>query len=146
MAAKKKNFDAISPRNAGEYIQQMTAAPEDDAPATVEAPAAAPAPELTQDEAQDEAREKKARRPRKTYTQEQVDQFVAENRTRGRKGARRVRINMAFTPDVHEYIRVMSRYLGMTMTDFTDLVFKFHMEANEQLYDEVQRRKETFLF
>lgn len=59
-----------------------------------------------------------------------------ELRTQGRRGCRAVRINMAFTPGNHEFIKVMARASGRTMTEFTNLVIaayrKEHPEIMEQ--------------
>lgn len=40
------------------------------------------------------------------------------NSTQGRKGHKLPRINMAFTPDNHEYIKHASRQLGISVTEF----------------------------
>jgi len=67
--------------------------------------------------------------------QEQADR-AAELKTQGRKGCKATRINMAFTPENHEFIRVMAKATGRTMTEFTNDVIaayrKEHPEFMEQ--------------
>lgn len=43
-------------------------------------------------------------------------------RTQGRKGAKATRINMAFTPSNHEFIKVLSKASGRTMTEMTNQI------------------------
>lgn len=38
-------------------------------------------------------------------------------KTQGRKGAKAIRINMAFTPENHKFIKVYARSTGQTMTE-----------------------------
>ncbi len=61
---------------------------------------------------------------------------AAELKTQGRKGCKAIRINMAFTPDNHEFIKVLSKASGRTMTEFTNDVItayrKEHPEFMEQ--------------
>lgn len=77
------------------------------------------------------------RKPRKTYTPEELQAIEATGATRGRKGASLPRINMAFSPEVYDYLRIMSRGLGMTYTDFVNHVLKDHMEKNQAAYKEI---------
>jgi len=64
--------------------------------------------------------------------------------TQGRKGQKAIRINMAFTPEVHEYIRIMSRARGESVTVFTNLVFQQSMEANAELYEKMKKLVNAF--
>lgn len=67
--------------------------------------------------------------------QEQAER-AAELKTQGRKGCKATRINMAFTPDNHEFIKVMAKASGHSMTEFTNMVIaayrKEHPEIMEQ--------------
>ena len=90
------------------------------------------APDQTQEEQQ-------TRKERKTYTEQEQREFMEAGKTKGRKGCKAIRINMAFTPEVHEYIKVMARVRGESITDFVNAVFARHMADNAETY---QRAKE----
>ena len=64
-----------------------------------------------------------------------------ELRTQGRKGCKAIRINMAFTPSNHEFIRVMAKASGRTMTEFTNLV----IAAYQREHPEIMEKAQTFL-
>ena len=61
--------------------------------------------------------------------------------TSGRKGCKAVRINMAFTPSNHEFIKVMSRASGRTLTEFTNLV----IAAYQREHPEIMEKARAFL-
>lgn len=71
---------------------------------------------------------------RKTYTKEEAEQLKMEGRTSGRKGVKMSRINMAFTPDVYDFIKTMSRVTGMTITDFTNTAMRTYIKEHGELY------------
>lgn len=48
--------------------------------------------------------------------------------TQGRKGHKAPRINMAFSPENHEWIKTRSRQLGMSATEFVNTIL-----TNERL-------------
>ena len=54
-------------------------------------------------------------------TQQEAAERAAALRTQGRKGCKAIRINMAFTPENHEFIKTMARISGKTMTEFANL-------------------------
>ena len=85
----------------------------------------------------------KNRPARKTYTPEQVEEMREARTTQGRKGCKAVRINMAFSPEVHKFIRTMARVRGESITDFVEHVFKQHMAENIDLYEAAQSFKEV---
>lgn len=71
-------------------------------------------------------------------SQEEAAERAAELRTQGRKGCKAIRINMAFTPDNHEFIKVMARISGKTMTQFTNLVVERYRAEHPELYDQAK--------
>lgn len=81
---------------------------------------------------------------RKTYTAQQAQEMRQAGTTQGRKGCKAIRINMAFTPDVHEYIKTMARVRGESVTDFTNYVFRQSMEENAALYEQAKAFQKTF--
>lgn len=67
-------------------------------------------------------------------TEDEVQTAREYGKTQGRKGVKALRVNMAFTPEVHDYIRVMARVRGETITQFTNHVFQVSMEQNAEIY------------
>ena len=61
---------------------------------------------------------------------ERADQL----RTQGRKGCKAVRINMAFTSENHQFIKVMSKITGKTMTQFTNYLVEQYRTEHPELY------------
>ena len=82
--------------------------------------------------------------PRKAYTVEQAEAMRQAGTTQGRKDCKAIRINMAFTPDIHEYIKVMARVRGESVTAFTNYVFRQSMEENAELYEKAKAFQESF--
>lgn len=69
-------------------------------------------------------------------------------KTQGRKGCRAKRINLAFSPNNYEYIAVMSRVNGVTMTRFINDIIDAHRTDPEsaKLYNQIKEimpNKET---
>ena len=66
---------------------------------------------------------------------------AAEMRTQGRKGCKAIRINMAFTPQNHEFLKVMSKASGRSMTAFCNLV----LDAYQREHPEIMGQAQAFL-
>ena len=115
---KKKLFDSIETESVYDSIAEATAEPK---------PAALP-------------RRSRQEEP----TEEEIAAAREQGKTQGRKGVKAIRINMAFTPDVHEYIKVMARVRGESVTDFTNYVFRQSMEQNAALYEQAKTFKKSF--
>lgn len=124
MAGKKKDFSTVNTGSVYSAITEATADP-------------AQEPQQVQEAQQ-------VQNPRTPYTAQQVEAMQQAGTTQGRKGCRQVRINMAFTPEVHEYIKVMARVRGESVTAFTNYVFRQSMEQNAELYAQAQQFTETF--
>jgi len=77
---------------------------------------------------------KKQYKPRKTYTPEEAAAILSTLKTSGRKGVKLPRINLAFTPQVHDYVSIMSRARGESMTEFVNLVLREHMDKHMDIY------------
>ena len=69
--------------------------------------------------------------------------MVAAGTTRGRKGCKAHRINMAFSDEVHEYITTMARVRGETITQFTNYIFTKSMEDNADIYEKAKAFKDS---
>ena len=76
-----------------------------------------------------------------TASPEELAARRAALQTQGRKGCKAIRINMAFTPENHEFIRVMAKATGHTMTEFTNLV----IEAYRREHPEIMEQAAAFL-
>lgn len=77
-----------------------------------------------------------ARKERKTYTKQEKEQFLQEMKTAGRKGIKLPRINLAFAPDLHDYIKTMATAAGMSYTDFVNIVLRQHMNDHQEQYEQ----------
>ena len=93
--------------------------------------------EATQ-EAVEQQQAQEARKPTKVYDAQEAHEMLLAGTTQGRKGCKSARINMAFEPDIHEYIRIMARVRGQTVTQFTNYVFRKSMEENKEIYEQAK--------
>lgn len=75
------------------------------------------------------------RKERVTYSAQEADSFLQEHRTAGRKGVHLPRINVAFSPDVYDYVRTMSKAAGMTYTEFINKIITEHKKTHEDIYN-----------
>ena len=67
-----------------------------------------------------------------TASPQEAQERAQDLKTQGRKGCKATRINMAFTPDNHEFIKIMARATGRTMTEFTnDVIAAYRKEHPE---------------
>lgn len=111
----KKDFSQVNTGRVYGAIAEATAEPEQGAAA-----------------AQETAQERK---PRRTYTEQEAAEIMQTMQTAGRKGIKLARINLAFRPDVYDYVLTMSRVRGETMTQFIDKVLREHMEQHTDIYN-----------
>ena len=118
MAKAKKDFTAA---NTGRVYSAIETATADPAPAPI-------------------ARRSRSEQP----TAQEIQLAREQGKTQGRKGVKAVRINMAFSPEIHEYIKVMARVRGESVTDFTNYVFRQSMEENAELYEKAKAFQESF--
>lgn len=75
-------------------------------------------------------------------TEEEAEARKAIMQTRGRKGVHLPRINMAFTPENHDYIKTMATVTGQTMTEFLNYVIAQYREEYGQDYEEIVKMRE----
>ena len=59
-------------------------------------------------------------------------------RTQGKKGAKAQRFIMAFTPSTLDFIRIMSKINGQTMTQFVNEIIDREREAHSETYQQVK--------
>ena len=91
--------------------------------ATQDVPAAEPAQEK--------------RKPRKTYNAQETADFSSSLKTAGRKGMKLPRVNLAFSPEIYDYVKTMSKASGMTYTEFLDKILRDHKEAHADTYQTI---------
>lgn len=70
-----------------------------------------------------------------TASPKEAAERKAQLKTQGRKGCKAIRINMAFTPENHEFIKVMAKASGRTMTEFANLVIEAYRQEHPELMD-----------
>lgn len=63
---------------------------------------------------------------------------AAQLKTQGRKGCKAIRINMAFTPENHEFIKVMATISGKTMTEFANLIVERYRNEHPEIYEQAK--------
>lgn len=59
--------------------------------------------------------------------------------TQGRKGAKLPRINMAFTPQNLEYLRIMAGLRGQSITKYVNALVEQDMDLNREAYNAAKR-------
>jgi uncharacterized protein (DUF1778 family) len=73
-----------------------------------------------------------------TASPKEAAERAEQLRTQGRKGCKATRINMAFTPENHEFIKIMAKASGKTMTEFTNLVIAAYHREHPEILEEAQ--------
>lgn len=58
--------------------------------------------------------------------------------TQGKEGFKMMRLNMAFTPSNTDFIRVMSRISGMSMTRYVNSVIEKERQRNGETYEKAK--------
>ena len=138
-ANANKVYNAISTGTAapaaGQAEQQVQQPAAQEAEAPVQPSSPQPAATAAAEAAPQPEQVQKAEGSRKTYTEEERQAFMASLRTGGRKGCKLPRINMAFTPELYDYIRTMSKVSGLTLTVFLNTVLKQYMDEHREQYD-----------
>ena len=71
---------------------------------------------------------------RKTYTAQEAEELKNALRTTGRKGVKLPRVNLAFSPEIYDYVRTMSKASGLTYTEFIHRILSDHKAAHEDIY------------
>lgn len=76
-----------------------------------------------------------------TASPQEITERMDALQTQGRKGCKAIRINMAFSPENHQFIKVMAKASGRTMTEFTNLV----VSAYRREHPEIMAQANAFL-
>ena len=73
-----------------------------------------------------------------TASPQEAAERAAQLKTQGRKGCKAIRINMAFTPENHEFIKVMATISGKTMTEFANLIAERYRNEHPEIYEQAK--------
>lgn len=73
-----------------------------------------------------------------TASPQEAAERAAQLKTQGRKGCMAIRINMAFTPENHEFIKVMATISGKTMTEFANLIVERYRNEHPEIYEQAK--------
>ncbi len=71
-----------------------------------------------------------------TASPQEAEERKEALKTQGRKGAKAIRINMAFTPSNHEFIKVMAKATGRTMTELTNEVIAAYRNEHPEFMEQ----------
>lgn len=80
---------------------------------------------------------------RSRYSVQEAAGFLNNLQSTGRKGLKLPRINLAFAPDIYEYIQHMSRIKGESMTVFVNNILRQHMEDHREIYEKAKEFKNS---
>jgi hypothetical protein len=80
---------------------------------------------------------------RKTYEAQEAAEFMQDLNTSGRKGLKLPRINLALAPDMHDYLKTMSRASGLTYTEFIDKLLRNHKEKHGDEYAQAVKIRDS---
>ena len=78
-----------------------------------------------------------------TASPEEIKERRENLKTQGRKGCKSSRINMAFSDGNYQFIKVMARASGKTMTEFTNLVIAAYQREHPEIMEQAQAFLDT---
>lgn len=73
-----------------------------------------------------------------TASPEEAEARKRQLRTQGRKGCRAERINIAITPENHQFIKVMAQITGKSMAEFTNIVIERYRTEHPEMYEDAK--------
>jgi hypothetical protein len=76
-----------------------------------------------------------AEKGERIFTEEEKVEMLQSMKTRGQKGVKLPRINVAFSPEVYDYVTTMAQVRGQSITQFINHILKQNMEANMEIYE-----------
>lgn len=141
----KKDFSAANTGRVYANIAEATAAPAE--------PEAQPAQEVQEAPAAEQTQEPRivmgrygiphVYKEQTAADEAEQQQRAAEMRTQGRKGCAAARINMAFSAENYEFIKIMAGVTGQSLTQFCNLVFDRYREEHPELYERAKAIKDS---
>lgn len=79
-----------------------------------------------------------SKREQEPASKEEAEIRAAEGKTQGRKGCEQPRINMAFKTDNYEFLVVLARATGTTITGFTNRIIDTFRSEHADLYEKAK--------
>lgn len=70
-------------------------------------------------------------------------QRAEDMQTQGRKGCKLPRINMAFSAENHEYLKVMAGITGLSLTQLCNQIVEEHRKAHGEQYEAAKNIKRS---
>ena len=107
-----------------------------------EATQEAPATQKTQDKKSTQKKQG-AQKTRRTYDKQEAADFMSDLKTAGRKGLHLPRVNLAFTPEMYDYVRTMSKISGQTYTEFINKILQAHQAEHEAIYKQALKIRDS---
>ena len=87
----------------------------------------------------------KNRKMQTPANREEAKERMTLMQTRGRKGVHLPRINMAFTPENHDFIKTMAFVTGKSMADFLNHIVTEYRKEYGQDYDAVLEMRKRIM-
>lgn len=84
----------------------------------------------------------KNRKMQTPASEEEAKERMELMQTRGRKGVHLPRINMAFTPENHDFIKTMALVTGKNMTEFLNYIISEYRKEYGQDYETILEMRE----
>lgn len=84
-----------------------------------------------------------AQKTRRTYDKQEAADFMSDLKTAGRKGLHLPRVNLAFTPEMYDYVRTMSKISGQTYTEFINKILQAHKAEHEAIYKQALKIRDS---
>lgn len=72
-----------------------------------------------------------------------IEMARKQGRTQGRAGCKAQRINIAFSPEVHDFIRTMAKVRGESITFFVNSILLKTMKDNKEVYEQALKFKNS---
>ena len=79
-----------------------------------------------------------------TASPQEIEARRSNLQTQGRKGAKAIRLNMAFTPENSDYIRTMAKATGQTMTKFINMMIDEYRANHSEIYNQLKELLKDF--
>ena len=127
MAGKKKDFSGINTGSRAAAFTQDTAAPAFISQPQTGSKVFANIEQATSRKGQ-----------QGTASPQEAAERKEQMRTQGRKGVKAERINMAFSDSNYQFIRVMAKATGKTMTEFTNAIIAAYQREHPELMEQAQ--------
>lgn len=87
-----------------------------------------------------------AGREHEEASEEEKARRAKNGNTQGKKGCKVMRINMGFTSDNYEFIKIMSKVSGRTMTELVNALIENYRRQHPDMMDEAKAALDSIGF